>query len=163
MQDTGSNCTKSKRQCEGYNQRVVFKDPMSAYRPTMASNTHNLYPLPPLGQPSMRRESYQQSSSGQGPLPIAPKPSGNSASTMKVGQTSSSSALPPTSSQGNERRASTHNVLQGQAKSSAKLQPRVKVQLQEKPLDTRGHSHRSGAPASRTLFHNRHSGIRRSA
>ncbi|KAI9779241.1 MAG: hypothetical protein M1839_007493 [Geoglossum umbratile] len=28
-----SNCVKSKRNCEGYNQRVIFKDPIHGYRP----------------------------------------------------------------------------------------------------------------------------------
>ncbi|KAI9761075.1 MAG: hypothetical protein M4579_001227 [Chaenotheca gracillima] len=30
---TCSNCLKSKRQCEGYNQRVIFKDPLNNFRP----------------------------------------------------------------------------------------------------------------------------------
>ena len=67
-----NNCIKSKRACEGYNQRVVFKDPLGAY-PYVGSlapygynnGLPNHFALPP----------QQTRISGQGPLPtIAPKP-----------------------------------------------------------------------------------------
>ena len=41
---TCKNCTKSKRECEGYIPRVVFKDPVSAFRQDMdALHEHHLY------------------------------------------------------------------------------------------------------------------------
>ncbi|KAK0118200.1 hypothetical protein ONS95_012504 [Cadophora gregata] len=131
---TCSNCTKSKRQCEGYNQRVVFKDPMNGYRPPVPPFSHSSYQNTSYGQPSGRRDSYAQSASGQNPLPIAPKPSSSSGPAIKIEQT----PLP----QSHERRASsTNDNLPSQAGQGARLQPRIKVQLQDKPLDARGHSH----------------------
>ncbi|RDA83204.1 hypothetical protein CP532_1231 [Ophiocordyceps camponoti-leonardi (nom. inval.)] len=66
------NCIKSKRECEGYNQRVVFKDPMGAqqghYNPA-------LYPssMPYLDDPLAPHHAKPQA---QMPLQaIAPKPS----------------------------------------------------------------------------------------
>lgn len=50
------NCIKSKRQCEGYNQRVVFKDPLNAYRPSISG-----------------RNGASQPNITQIPLQIAPK------------------------------------------------------------------------------------------
>src|SRR6202035_2869499 len=38
---TCGNCVKSKRQCEGYNQRVIFKDPLSTYRVPSSSTQIN--------------------------------------------------------------------------------------------------------------------------
>ncbi|KAF5002545.1 hypothetical protein FDECE_10609 [Fusarium decemcellulare] len=66
---TCNNCIKSKRQCEGYSQRVVFKDPMGAiqggpYGPA----------LYPPGSSHLVGH-LQAKTSSQGPLPIiAPKP-----------------------------------------------------------------------------------------
>ena len=37
---TCNNCVKSKRNCEGYTPRVIFKDPLGAYRP-VAGNTQS--------------------------------------------------------------------------------------------------------------------------
>src|SRR3982074_113212 len=72
------NCMKSKRQCQGYNQRVIFKDPLNTFRVSASVTTPNS---------SLRRESTTNFSPTsrdgriqnvklppQGPLPnIAPK------------------------------------------------------------------------------------------
>ncbi|PFH59579.1 hypothetical protein XA68_12123 [Ophiocordyceps unilateralis] len=66
------NCIKSKRECEGYNQRVVFKDPMGAQQ---SHYTPALYPtaMPYLGDPLT---SHHAKPAAQMPLQaIAPKPS----------------------------------------------------------------------------------------
>lgn len=48
---TCANCIKSKRQCEGYNQRVVFKDPLNMYRgPTSSMATHSGFVARPIPQ-----------------------------------------------------------------------------------------------------------------
>ncbi|KAH8735896.1 hypothetical protein BGZ61DRAFT_472277 [Ilyonectria robusta] len=63
-----NNCIKSKRQCEGYSQRVIFKDPMGAIQGGPFGPA--LYPSGSahLGQ-------MQGKNPSQGPLPvIAPKP-----------------------------------------------------------------------------------------
>lgn len=51
---TCGNCIKSKRQCEGYTQRVIFKDPLSTYRiATAASSTNPSFVTQPvIGPPS---------------------------------------------------------------------------------------------------------------
>ncbi|KAF7559655.1 hypothetical protein G7046_g4488 [Stylonectria norvegica] len=65
-----NNCIKSKRQCEGYSQRVVFKDPMGAiqggpYGPALYSSASG----------SSHLVNHLQGKPSQGPLPIiAPKP-----------------------------------------------------------------------------------------
>ncbi|OBT61541.1 hypothetical protein VE03_08886 [Pseudogymnoascus sp. 23342-1-I1] len=48
---TCGNCIKSKRQCEGYNQRVIFKDPLNTYRgPTSSIATHSGFVARPVRQ-----------------------------------------------------------------------------------------------------------------
>ncbi|RDW92157.1 hypothetical protein BP5796_01551 [Coleophoma crateriformis] len=70
---TCSNCTKSKRQCEGYNQRVVFKDPLSAFRGPFAGTSS--FSLTSEPQPAIPSQPYQQAATLSAPLPnIAPKP-----------------------------------------------------------------------------------------
>ena len=77
------NCVKSKRNCEGYNQRVVFKDPMNAFRPTgsaahhAAGNGASFDHVAMQGGPvSQYGRTQSASNSSQAPLPtIAPKPS----------------------------------------------------------------------------------------
>lgn len=46
-----NNCTKSKRQCEGYNQRVVFKDPLNEYPPYALD--HHLHPHSGQKEPTL--------------------------------------------------------------------------------------------------------------
>ncbi|KAF5268119.1 hypothetical protein FOXYS1_999, partial [Fusarium oxysporum] len=63
-----NNCIKSKRHCEGYNQRVIFKDPMGAIQGG---------PFGPAYYPpgSTHLVPHLQAKTSQGPLPIiAPKP-----------------------------------------------------------------------------------------
>ncbi|KAI9678334.1 MAG: hypothetical protein M1817_006280 [Caeruleum heppii] len=79
-----NNCIKSKRNCEGYNQRVIFKDPMSGFRPAgpgvladIATNAphfhHGPGPRPADGSPYGGLPS--SSVPGQGTLQaIAPRP-----------------------------------------------------------------------------------------
>lgn len=73
-----SNCIKSKRQCEGYNQRVVFKSPMGALPggPFGPIPYHHLPdPTEALVNAQFSATQGKASSSSQGPLPIiAPKP-----------------------------------------------------------------------------------------
>ncbi|KAI0413591.1 hypothetical protein F5X98DRAFT_366449 [Xylaria grammica] len=71
---TCNNCLKSKRQCEGYNQRVVFKDPLGAF--AGASYGPIQYPAP-SSQALVREQQLsaaQQRSSSQPLQIIAPKP-----------------------------------------------------------------------------------------
>lgn len=70
---TCNNCIKSKRACEGYNQRVIFKDPIGAH-PFSG-------PFGPYGyihgaeHPLSQLAAQQARSSARGPLPtIAPRP-----------------------------------------------------------------------------------------
>ncbi|KAM5348079.1 hypothetical protein ACJ41O_007903 [Fusarium nematophilum] len=66
---TCNNCIKSKRQCEGYSQRVVFKDPMGAIQGSPFGPA-----LYPAGSSHLAGH-LQAKTSSQGPLPmIAPKP-----------------------------------------------------------------------------------------
>ncbi|KAL0944266.1 C6 finger domain-containing protein [Colletotrichum truncatum] len=68
------NCIKSKRHCEGYNQRVIFKDPIGSfnlngvYGPVVYPQEASTPPFRQLGNPPPK-------SSNAPPLaPIAPKP-----------------------------------------------------------------------------------------
>lgn len=78
-----NNCVKSKRNCEGYNQRVVFKDPMNAFRPTGSTSQHvsgngaSFDHMAMHGGPIPHYSRTQSASnSSQTPLPaIRPKPS----------------------------------------------------------------------------------------
>ncbi|PBP21064.1 hypothetical protein BUE80_DR008087 [Diplocarpon rosae] len=126
------NCAKSKRQCEGYNQRVVFKDPMSAYHQMMASNFKSSSSLPNLAPSTVRFESYHQSRSGQLPLPIAPELSEN----VPVPANNE-----PTTSQNDERHASVQHILPSQVEYSGRPKPVAKVHFHENALDSIGHSH----------------------
>ncbi|KAI9884345.1 MAG: 25S rRNA (adenine645-N1)-methyltransferase [Watsoniomyces obsoletus] len=76
-----NNCVKSKRNCEGYSQRVVFKDPMSGYHPGHMGFPTDLTPttmsFPHYGIPGVPPSGPFDSTSalGHGLLPaIAPRP-----------------------------------------------------------------------------------------
>ncbi|KAF7868519.1 hypothetical protein EAF04_005050 [Stromatinia cepivora] len=73
---TCQNCSKSKRLCEGYNQRVVFKDPLSATRGPFANSSQVKFPSSGSGRSNQRRvEAPKSSTLSQGQLPnLAPKP-----------------------------------------------------------------------------------------
>ncbi|KAK2011161.1 hypothetical protein LZ32DRAFT_534401 [Colletotrichum eremochloae] len=69
-----NNCIKSKRHCEGYNQRVIFKDPIASF------NLNGVYG-PVVYPPESSNSSFQRipnpppkSSNGPPLAPIAPKP-----------------------------------------------------------------------------------------
>ena len=67
---TCKNCVKSKRECEGYIPRVIFKDPLGAFRPTqqgIAARTQ--YPSHPHGVTSL----YGGMPSASVDTPIAPR------------------------------------------------------------------------------------------
>lgn len=77
---TCANCIKSKRQCEGYNQRVIFKPPIGDWpnHPGVVSTIQ--YHTSML--PGTRNPQYQTSqSAGQpqehAPAPLQPRPSGS--------------------------------------------------------------------------------------
>ena len=66
---TCKNCVKSKRECEGYIPRVIFKDPLSAYRPAqqgLAARTQE--PSPYDGNAGM----YGGVSSNSADVPVNP-------------------------------------------------------------------------------------------
>ncbi|KAI2635239.1 hypothetical protein GGS21DRAFT_101366 [Xylaria nigripes] len=72
---TCNNCLKSKRQCEGYNQRVIFKDPLGAF----AGAPYGPIQYPAPSPQALVREqqisaAQQRSSSSQSLQIIAPKP-----------------------------------------------------------------------------------------
>ncbi|KZF25375.1 hypothetical protein L228DRAFT_75322 [Xylona heveae TC161] len=78
---TCKNCIKSKRSCEGYNPRVIFKDPLSAIRTPGNAYQSNSLNLPRLDRSSTSSSSNAGHSRGQpttaptNPLPaIAPRP-----------------------------------------------------------------------------------------
>ncbi|OAA59555.1 c6 zinc finger domain containing protein [Niveomyces insectorum RCEF 264] len=74
-----NNCIKSKRQCDGYNQRVIFKDPMGPFRPSHLGPIvyQNTLDQPMLVDPHMSGAAGRSvGSASQGSLPfIAPRPS----------------------------------------------------------------------------------------
>lgn len=88
------NCTKSKRQCEGYNQRVVFKDPLNGYRPSLTASFS-----------ARHGRTQQPPSTSQNPLFIAPKLVGGPP--FQTTDTSVTTKFPPASSPGAERRQYT--------------------------------------------------------
>lgn len=69
-----NNCIKSKRHCEGYNQRVVFKDPIGAFH--VGGNGPAVYPPGSSHHSFPRFGNSQSKSSSQAPplAAIAPKP-----------------------------------------------------------------------------------------
>ncbi|KAI1775232.1 hypothetical protein F4818DRAFT_43188 [Hypoxylon cercidicola] len=69
---TCNNCLKSKRQCEGYNQRVVFKDPLGAFSNAPFGPIH--YPAPSPQALVREQLTAAQKSSSQALQIIAPKP-----------------------------------------------------------------------------------------
>ena len=73
---TCNNCIKSKRQCEGYNTRVVFKEPMGTYQGgPFGPIVYHPDPTDALVSAQLSSAQSKSSSSQGGPLPIiAPKP-----------------------------------------------------------------------------------------
>ncbi|KAK3956188.1 hypothetical protein QBC32DRAFT_358745 [Pseudoneurospora amorphoporcata] len=72
-----NNCTKSKRQCEGYNRRLTFKEPLGSYGHGPAHFGHPVYHQQnrnqPIGAPLTATQA--KAATQQGPLAaIAPKP-----------------------------------------------------------------------------------------
>lgn len=121
---TCHNCTKSKRQCEGYNQRVIFKDPLNAYRPSFSTSSHTAFPGPSAVQPGVRHgEVYSQPASGQIPLPLAPKPQGVFRPSKAV-DISPMPPLPAATSPGSERRIYNFSDIKGSAIRSETPKPR---------------------------------------
>ncbi|KAI1437187.1 hypothetical protein GGR50DRAFT_118455 [Xylaria sp. CBS 124048] len=72
---TCNNCLKSKRQCEGYNQRVIFKDPLGAFAGAPYGPIQYPAPSPQaLVREQQLSAAQQRSSSSQSLQIIAPKP-----------------------------------------------------------------------------------------
>lgn len=65
---------KSKRQCEGYNQRIVFKDPLNAFANAPFGPIHYPAPSPQALVREQQLSAAQQKSSSQSLQIIAPKP-----------------------------------------------------------------------------------------
>ncbi|KAL8795331.1 MAG: hypothetical protein Q9195_002201 [Heterodermia aff. obscurata] len=76
---TCSNCVKSKRNCEGYIPRVIFKDPLGAYRPVAGNTQSSGAHFQSLSNQAEGNGSVLRAHSGissQAALPpIAPRPS----------------------------------------------------------------------------------------
>ncbi|KAL9600333.1 MAG: hypothetical protein Q9219_003283 [cf. Caloplaca sp. 3 TL-2023] len=75
---TCNNCVKSKRNCEGYTPRVIFKDPIRAYQPSLNSAHESGVHFQPItthsGSEGHHRQ-LQPRTTGQMPMPvIAPQP-----------------------------------------------------------------------------------------
>ncbi|KAJ2991163.1 hypothetical protein NUW58_g2623 [Xylaria curta] len=71
---TCNNCLKSKRQCEGYNQRVIFKDPLGAFAGASYGPIQYPNPSPQALVREQQLSAAQQRSSSQSLQIIAPKP-----------------------------------------------------------------------------------------
>ncbi|KAI1133764.1 hypothetical protein F5Y10DRAFT_4789 [Nemania abortiva] len=71
---TCNNCLKSKRQCEGYNQRVIFKDPLGAFAGAPYGPIQYPAPSPQALIREQQLSAAQQRSSSQSLQIIAPKP-----------------------------------------------------------------------------------------
>lgn len=71
---TCNNCLKSKRQCEGYNQRVIFKDPLGAFAGAPYGPIQYPAPSPQVLVREQQLSAAQQRSSSQSLQIIAPKP-----------------------------------------------------------------------------------------
>ena len=74
---TCNNCVKSKRQCEGYTPRVIFKDPLGAFRPSgsLHGMGSHLQSLATQGVDAARYGPSQLGTASQAPLPsLAPRP-----------------------------------------------------------------------------------------
>lgn len=71
---TCNNCLKSKRHCEGYSQRVVFKDPLGAFSNAPYGPIHYPAPSPQALVREQQLSAAQQRSSSQSLQIIAPKP-----------------------------------------------------------------------------------------
>ncbi|KAK1779139.1 hypothetical protein QBC45DRAFT_326623 [Copromyces sp. CBS 386.78] len=72
-----NNCTKSKRQCDGYNRRLTFKEPLGSYGHGPAHFGHPVYHQQNRNQPigAPLTASQAKAAAQQGPLAaIAPKP-----------------------------------------------------------------------------------------
>ncbi|KAI0430165.1 hypothetical protein F5Y09DRAFT_239004 [Xylaria sp. FL1042] len=71
---TCNNCLKSKRQCEGYNQRVIFKDPLGTFAGAPYGPIQYPNPSPQALVREQQLSAAQQRSSSQSLQIIAPKP-----------------------------------------------------------------------------------------
>ncbi|KAI1276744.1 hypothetical protein F5Y07DRAFT_128468 [Xylaria sp. FL0933] len=71
---TCNNCLKSKRQCEGYNQRVIFKDPLGAFAGAPYGPIQYPNPSPQALVREQQLSAAQQRSTSQSLQIIAPKP-----------------------------------------------------------------------------------------
>lgn len=70
---TCQNCIKSKRKCEGYVQKLTFKDPLSTYRPSWAGTSEMIFSSRGGPQKTSKTALHQVPVT---PPTIAPKPAG---------------------------------------------------------------------------------------
>ncbi|TVY36121.1 hypothetical protein LSUB1_G005345 [Lachnellula subtilissima] len=99
--------SKTPYQCEGYTQRVVFKDPLNAYRPPLSASLQGSFSARGSGSSvSHHGVPQQHTKPTQTPLPIAPKigPRGSSFQTFDI---SAAAGIPPATPVGLERRQYT--------------------------------------------------------
>lgn len=77
---TCANCIKSKRQCEGYNQRVVFKPPIGDWpnHPGVVSTIqYHTSMLPGTRNPQYRAPPSAGQTQDHAPAPLQPRPTGS--------------------------------------------------------------------------------------
>ncbi|KAJ8105358.1 hypothetical protein OPT61_g10228 [Boeremia exigua] len=77
---TCANCIKSKRQCEGYNQRVIFKPPIGDWpnHPGVVSTIqYHTSMLPGTRNPQYRASQSSGQAQEHAPAPLQPRPSGS--------------------------------------------------------------------------------------
>ncbi|KAH8648788.1 hypothetical protein BGZ60DRAFT_474269 [Tricladium varicosporioides] len=99
------NCNKSKRQCEGYTQRILFKSPLNSYRPSLSSSTQPSQSSNNQNQTSARRGApFQDAAPTQSTASIAPKRAGSFAPSLTTLNTGRTPSIPPASSPGVENR-----------------------------------------------------------
>ena len=93
---TCANCIKSKRQCEGYNQRVVFKPPIGDWpnHPGVVSTIqYHTSMLPGSRNPQYRAPQSAGQTQEHAPAALQPRPSSFDISNMSAGNTM---VMPPT-------------------------------------------------------------------
>ncbi|TVY13049.1 hypothetical protein LARI1_G009242 [Lachnellula arida] len=142
--------SKTPYQCEGYNQRVVFKDPLNAYRPSLSASLQGSFSARGSGSSVSHRGVPQHTKPTQTPLPIAPKlgPGGSSFQTFDI---AAPAGIPPATSVGPEQRQYTFQtgIIDTSPHNNLPPQPLQSVEVK---FDTVDRSHLP-EPNNRPLGH----------
>ena len=121
---------KSKRNCEGYAPRVVFKDPLSAYRPTVGATNGNGIHYQNMSSQEVGGGPFARVSAGSASQavlpPIAPRPSPPSFQ-------NGASAAPPVDAQGvpTDQFGLFGYTFDGQTFADSDLPPRMRQDLMQ--------------------------------